>query len=190
MHSSRPTPVPIPRPPSQIHRPANGISEASTPLSHSPSSVSSSSPFPLSPPTASPMPASYTSATTTLTTPPSSASLTSNPPVPYPGAVTNLSYPSVPPPSLSSSFGSPSTTFHINSVYTRRDGAAENGAFSRSHSQGHSRRASVERGARVAETGTLIPRGRHGRDESVQESPEEASSSSDGGTAHGTNGHI
>ena len=188
-HSSRPTPVPIPRPPSQIHRPANGISEASTPLSHSPSSVSSSSPFPLSPPTTSPMPASYASATTTLTTPPSSASLTSNPPVPYPGAVTNLSYPSVPPPSLSSSFGSPSTTFHINSVYTRRDSVAENGAFSRSHSQGHSRRASVERGARVAETGSLLPRGRHGREESVQESPEETSSSSDGGTAHGMNGH-
>lgn len=186
-HSSRPTPVPIPRPPSQIHRPANAISEASTPLSHSPSSVSSSSPFPLSPSTTSPMPASYASATTTLTTPPSSTSLTSNLPAAYPGAVTNLSYPSVPPPSLSSSFGSPSTTYHINTVYSRQDSIAESDAFRRSHNQDHSRRASVERGARIAETGSLLQRGRHGREGSVQESLEEGGPSSDGGTMHGVN---
>ncbi|KAH9835395.1 uncharacterized protein C8Q71DRAFT_765696 [Rhodofomes roseus] len=194
--SSRPTPVPIPRPPSQIHRPVNAMSEANTPLSHSPSSVSSSSPFPLSPPSASPMPTSYASATTNLTTPPSSASLTSNPPGPYPGAATTLSYPSVPPPSLSSSFGSPSTTYHINAMYSRRESVdrrpAESGSFSRSQSQGHSRRASVERGARVAETGSLLPRGRAARQESVQESPEEAgaeaSLSLNGGTAHLPNG--
>ncbi|KAH9932209.1 uncharacterized protein B0H18DRAFT_987067 [Fomitopsis serialis] len=197
LQSARPTPVPIPRPPSQIHRPVNAISEANTPLSHSPSSVSSSSPFPLSPPSASPMPTSYASAHTNVTTPPSSASLTSNPPAPYPGAATTLSYPSVPPPSLSSSFGSPSTMYHINTMYPRRDSidrrVAESGTFSRSQSQGHSRRASVERGARIAETGSLLPRGRTTREQSVQESPEETngetSSSSNGGTVRPPNGH-
>ncbi|KZT00642.1 uncharacterized protein LAESUDRAFT_530964 [Laetiporus sulphureus 93-53] len=192
-------PVPIPRPPSQVHRPANNLSETTTPLSHSPSS-SSSSPFPFSPSSVSPLPNSYASATTAITTPPSSASLTSNPPPPYPGAATTLSYPSVPPPSLSSSFGSPSTSFHMPAPppisFAREDGppspvsplgsrahsfhhrrsfdrhVAETGNL-RSVSRGHSRRASVERGARIAETGTLLPRGRLGRDESLQEAAED-----------------
>ncbi|CCM01229.1 uncharacterized protein FIBRA_03277 [Fibroporia radiculosa] len=193
--------VPIPRPPSQIHRPANNISEVTMPLSHSPSS-SSSSPFPFSPTSASPLPTSYASATTAITTPPSSASLTSNPPAPYPGAATTLSYPSVPPPSLSSSFGSPSASYYVSlshpmslshnndaavspaeSYSSRGNSFHRRGSFERrvaetgnllssSRGQSESRRASVERGARVAETGSLLPRGRVRR-ESSQEQPEE-----------------
>ncbi|GBE89077.1 hypothetical protein BKA93DRAFT_917435 [Sparassis latifolia] len=177
--------VPIPRPSSQVPRPGNNFSsESTTPFSHSPSS-SSSSPFPISP-----LPASYLSMTTNVTTPPSSASLT-NPAVPFPGSVgRGLSYPSVPPPSLSSSFGSPSTSYHtvypisfarpsqerdttpspVDSFSSRRNSFHRRGSFERriaetgslrsaSRGQSHSRRASVERGARVAETGSLIPRG-------------------------------
>lgn len=173
-HPPRPTPgVPIPRPPSQVHRPANNMSEATTPLSHSPSS-----PFPFSPSSVSPLPTSYMSATTAITTPPSSASLASNPPAPYPGPPPPLSYPSVPPPSLSSSFGSPSTSFRRRGSFDRR--VAETGnlrSLSRGASQ--SRRASVERGARVAETGTLLPRGRARRG-SLQETPEDGDMISEG----------
>ncbi|KAJ7698558.1 hypothetical protein B0H17DRAFT_1050064 [Mycena rosella] len=98
------------------------------------------------------------------------------PPTSYnPGGVTfgapsrGLTYPSVPPPSLSSSFGSPTVSYHMphrepslspvepqsrrNSM--RRGGArvVESGSL-RSISRG----TSMERGARVAETGQLIPR--------------------------------
>lgn len=190
---SRPVPgVPIPRPPSSIHRPPNPTSEVTTPLSHSPSSSStSSSPFPFSPPTTSPFPASYVSGNTTFTTPPSSTSLVSNPAAfPGPAALARpLSYPSVPPPSLSSSFGSPTTSYHpvvapVPIPERDRDGPpSPNDSFGSRHSPFHrrgsferrvaesgslrslsgsrgGRRESVERGARVAETGTLIPRGR------------------------------
>ncbi|KAI0945039.1 hypothetical protein AcW1_001825 [Taiwanofungus camphoratus] len=192
--SARPIPgVPIPRTPSQIQRPMNNISELTTPPSHSPSS-SSSSPFPFSPSVVSPLPTSFASATTAVTTPPSSASLASNPPPPYPGAGNRaLSYPSVPPPSLSSSFGSPSTSYHPmrdappspgdafgsrgNSFHRRgsfdRRVAEAGGLRSLSRGQSHSRRASIERGARVAETGSLLPRGR-ARRESLQEAVEDA----------------
>ena len=105
-----------------------------------------------------------------------------------------LSYPSVPPPSLSSSFGSPSTSLHqtwttshpisfatqdhdgtpspAESFHSRRNSfnrrgsferrVAETGSLQRSMSRGqsHSRRESVERGARIAETGSLVPRNR------------------------------
>lgn len=169
--------VPIPRPSSQIHRPIHNPSEGNTPLSHSPSSLDS--PFPFSPVTSTNS-ASLVSNNTNVTTPPSSASLNSNPPAPYsPSSVHTLSYPSVPPPSLSSSFGSPSVSYHmplrdpplspIDSVgrwnsnrrgsFDRR--APETGNY-RAFSQNHSRRESVERGARVAESGTLIPRSRAG----------------------------
>ncbi|KAH9928576.1 hypothetical protein B0H21DRAFT_121206 [Amylocystis lapponica] len=162
--------VPIPRPPSQIHRPAPAASSSITPPSHSPSSASSS-PYPFSPSPVSPLPASYL---TSMTTPPSSASLTSNPP--HGTAHRALSYPSVPPPSLSSSFGSPNAPFHMvahpgappspaDSFGSRGGGGfARRGSLSRSSS----RRTSAERGARVAETGSLA-RGR-ARRESLYES--------------------
>ncbi|KAJ7484364.1 hypothetical protein FB451DRAFT_1028392 [Mycena latifolia] len=172
--TSRPTNgVPIPRPAAQIRRASsNNISEGNTPLSHSPSS-SSDSPFPFSPVT-SPNPTSYVSVNSNLTSPPTSFN---------PGGVTfgapsrGLTYPSVPPPSLSSSFGSPTVSYHMphrepslspvepqsrrNSM--RRGGArvVESGSLrsiSASRSTSQSRRGSVERGGRVAETGQLIPR--------------------------------
>jgi hypothetical protein len=92
------------------------------------------------------------------------------------GTARTLSYPMVPPPSLSSSFGSP-TSFHLPrrehssspvSSYGRqhviRRGSFERGNLDRRLNENgrngtHSRKASIERGARVAETGTLI-RGR------------------------------
>ena len=168
--------VPIPRPSSQIHRPNNNPSGSNTPLSHSPSL--SDSPFPFSPVTSTD-PASVVSNNTNVTTPPSSASLNSNPPAPYPASsVHTLSYPSVPPPSLSSSFGSPSISYHmphrgdppplspVDPTASRRRGSFDrrvtDTANYRSFSQNHSRRESVERGARVAESGTLIPRSRAG----------------------------
>ena len=110
-HSHAHIGVPIPRPPSQIHRPKNTFSESNTPLSHSPSSapsVESSplyafSPVPSSPPSRA-NPTSFASVSTNLTTPPSSMPFNSTG---YAHESRGLSYPSVPPPSLSSSFGSP-----------------------------------------------------------------------------------
>ncbi|KAI0056610.1 hypothetical protein BV25DRAFT_1872699 [Artomyces pyxidatus] len=167
-HIARPSPsVPIPRPPSQIHRPTNNTSESNTPLSHSPAS-SSESPY-LSP----------TTAATNMTTPPSSTSipLTMHPM----SARAPLSYPSVPPPSLSSSFGSP-VAYHMQhpshgappheqlssspvEAHTNRWGVPRRGSFERRASlmsgrSSSSRRESVERGARIAETGQLVPRSR------------------------------
>ena len=206
MHAPRHTTasaVPIPRPPSQIRRPAPHIlaSESTTPLSHSPSSVSTS-PFPFSPPTHSPHPgpASYA---TNLTTPPSIGSVAVSPPAfaATPGGTRTLSYPMVPPPSLSSSFGSPSTSSHsaalapsqdsegdgtpspAESFHSRRNSSssleprsvprrgsferriAETGSLVRGRGGGsaggsQSRRESVERGARLAETGSLVLRPR------------------------------
>ncbi|KAI0711416.1 hypothetical protein C8Q76DRAFT_592509, partial [Earliella scabrosa] len=181
--------VPIPRPPSQIRRPANIISsESTTPLSHSPSSTSTS-PFPFSPVTTSPFPASYVSAATNMTTPPSVGSVAVSPPTFTAGGAQMLSYPLVPPPSLSSSFGSPSTSLHqpshpisfsrdpdgtlspVESLHSGRHSFNRRGSFERrvaetgslrslSRGHSHSRRASVERGARIAETGSLVPRTR------------------------------
>lgn len=164
--------VPIPRPPTQIRRVnSNNTSEGNTPLSHSPSS-SSDSPFPFSPVTSPNPVGSYVSVSSNLTSPPTSYN---------PGGVTfgapsrGLTYPSVPPPSLSSSFGSPTVSYHMphrdrdhslspvepqsrrNSI--RRGGSArvvESGSLHRGSSQ--SRRSSVERGGRLAETGQLVPR--------------------------------
>lgn len=177
--------VPIPRPSSQIHRPTHGPSDGNTPLSHSPSSSESPSPFS---PLTSTNPASLVSNTTNLTTPPSSASFNYNPAIPYSSSVRNLSYPSVPPPSLSSSFGSPTIPFHLpyrdrdtsaspttSEVVSRRSSVSNrrgSTSFERTSGLGlrggssngtqGSRRTSVERGARIAETGQLIPRSRAG----------------------------
>ncbi|KAG2120442.1 uncharacterized protein F5147DRAFT_785194 [Suillus discolor] len=163
--------VPIPRPSSSIRRPTNNVSESNTPLSHSPSSTES--PFPFSPIVGT-NPTSYVSNGTPMTTPPSSASLTSNPPstftIPH-----MLSYPSVPPPSLSSSYGSPVVSYiphrdHSLSpvVPLSRRGSNARGNIERrfvdpvgiSNNRSRSRHGSIERGARVAETGRLIPRSR------------------------------
>ncbi|ESK92573.1 isoform d [Moniliophthora roreri MCA 2997] len=179
-HHARPIPVPggvpIPRPPSQVHRPINNISEVNTPLSHSPTSASSASESPYTfSPGVSTNPASFISNGTNVTTPPSSASNAINSPVMYGAPSRGLSYPSVPPPSLSSSFGSPNISYYMGRDWerdptmspveplslSRRTGewrVAETGSL-RTGMTG-SRRASVERGARVAETGTLVPRSR------------------------------
>ncbi|KAG9218000.1 hypothetical protein CCMSSC00406_0010417 [Pleurotus cornucopiae] len=172
---SRPThSVPIPRPTSQVHRPVVMPSGGNTPLSHSPSS---DGPFLFSP-AVSTNPASFLSNDTHATTPPSSGSLLSNPPVAFGSVSRTLSYPSVPPPSLSSSFGSPSVSFHIPhrdpsispiEPLSRRNSNARRGSLDRrvvetgslrTMSRSGSRRGSVERGARIAETGTLLPRSR------------------------------
>ncbi|KAF9818024.1 hypothetical protein IEO21_02985 [Rhodonia placenta] len=164
--------VPIPRPPSQVHHPAASLSlessAATTPLSHSPSSptVFSTSVSPL---------ASYA---TGITTPPSSAPLVAHPPAPYPAPPPPLSYPSVPPPSLSSSFGSPPPMMGEHFM-------------GRGHSRGasHSRRTSVERGARVAETGSLLPRGRVARG-SLQGMPEVETTAAVNGSSRSGHGHV
>lgn len=170
--------VPIPRPPSQIRRPTNNVSEGNTPLSHSPTSGSSASesPYALSSPVM--ISGGPTSLLSNLTTPPSSASLHNL----YNGYGTvgsrGLSYPSVPPPSLSSSFGSPTVSYHmghrepslspVEPLSRRNSNAGHSGSRrgdwrvaetgnlrSISASRSQSRRESLERGARVAETGSL-----------------------------------
>jgi len=158
--------VPIPRPSSQIHRSMmDQLSEASTPLSHSPASFSES-PFPLSP-----IPASFASVNTQMTSPPSS-SLNSNPPLAIGTPRTSLTYPMNPPPSLSSSFGSPSAyasprrehssspvhSFGRPDVMNRRpsfDRRFGDSSSALTRGRSGSRKESVERGARVAETGSL-----------------------------------
>ncbi|KAI0263048.1 hypothetical protein BC834DRAFT_888849 [Gloeopeniophorella convolvens] len=148
-HAIRASPsVAIPRPPSQIHRPANATSESTTPLSRSPSSASDS---PYLSPSLSTHPASFATA---ATTPPSSA-----PRAPPTVAPQPLSYPSVPPPSLSSSYAGPDSP-----VLEPRGSRWRHGSVHdlRRASRSGSRHGSVERGARVAETGQLVPRSRAG----------------------------
>ncbi|KAK1219066.1 hypothetical protein PQX77_018215 [Marasmius sp. AFHP31] len=181
-------PVPIPRPPSQIHRPINHISsESNTPLSYSPTSVASESPYTLgfsSPGALSTNPASLLSNGTNLTTPPSSAPVHNiiNSPVLNGGGhgvhgyggfgapTRGLSYPSVPPPSLSSSFGSPSFSYYMGRDWDRdasgRDvslSPVEPLSLSRRSSiantnPGGQRRGSITTDRRVAETGSLNSR--------------------------------
>lgn len=143
--------LPIPRSThthSQQHRVfASTVSSSET---TSPSSSLPPSPFP----SYSPLNAhTYTSSyQTQMTTPPSSTS-------PLPAAFAfqtiqqPLSHPSVPPPSLSSSLGSPTVSL------SRRNSVGQG-----------ARRMSIERGGRVAETGSLI--GRH-RGRSISEELEE-----------------
>ena len=148
-HAVRTSPsVAIPRPPSQIHRPTNIVSESTTPLSHSPSSASDS---PYLSPSLSTHPASFATA---ATTPPSSSA-----PRPLSGTQQQpLSYPSVPPPSLSSSYAGPDSPVEMRGSRWRHGSIHELREASRSAS----RHRSVERGARVAETGQLVPRSRAG----------------------------
>lgn len=157
--------VPIPRSSSRIHRPTmDHLSETSTPLSRSPAS-SSESPFLLSP-----VPASFASVNTQMTSPPSS-SLNSNPPQMIGTPRLTLTYPTNPPPSLSSSFGSPSAYASprreqsSSPILNRPDVVNRRPSFDRRfgdsgstliRGRSGSRRESVERGARIAETGSLI----------------------------------
>ena len=106
---------------------------------------------------------------TQATTPPSSAS-----PLPLQGHTFQpmphqLSYPSVPPPSLSSSLGSPIVSLSPN--LSRRNsvgqgpggsGTGGGGSGPGGSTIGGRRRVSIERGARIAETGSLVGRGRGG----------------------------
>lgn len=178
--------VPIPRPSSSIRRPTNNMSESNTPLSHSPSSTES--PFPFSPIVGT-NPASYVSNGTHMTTPPSSTSLMSNLPSTY-TIPHMLSYPSVPPPSLSSSYGSPVVSYiphrdHSLSpvVPLSRRSSNARGNIERRFADPvgirHNRSQSVERGARVAETGQLIPRSRR-ESQSVSATPLEVSAAVEG----------
>ncbi|XP_006463692.1 hypothetical protein AGABI2DRAFT_120500 [Agaricus bisporus var. bisporus H97] len=164
--------VPIPRPTSQLYRPVhNHLSETNTPLSHSPSSADSPSPFPISPVTST-NPASYVSTNTNITSPGSSDSWTIHNAM---IASQTLTYPSVPPPSLASSVGSPTiSTLGQRSrspaePLSRRNSMAGRRSQSRTADSTNLRsgnpsgsRVSVERGGRVAETGTLMPRSRAG----------------------------
>jgi hypothetical protein len=146
-HAVRTSPsVAIPRPPSQIHRPTNVVSESTTPLSHSPSSASDS---PYLSPSLSTHPASFATA---ATTPPSSSAPRLLSVVQQP-----LSYPSVPPPSLSSSYAGPDSPVELRGSRWRHGSIHE-----LRESRSASRHRSVERGARVAETGQLVPRSRAG----------------------------
>ncbi|KAJ3757965.1 hypothetical protein EV360DRAFT_70709 [Lentinula raphanica] len=155
--------VPIPRPPSQIRRPNHNsnISEGNTPLSHSPTSASSAeSPYAISSPVQ--MPGGPASLMSNLTTPPSSASLHNL--MQYNGAYGTLgvgpralSYPSVPPPSLSSSFGSPTVSYHMSH---REPSLSPVEPLSRRNSNAGLANANTNTGTRrgeyrVAETGNL-----------------------------------
>jgi hypothetical protein len=148
-HAVRTSPsVAIPRPPSQIHRPpTNVVSESTTPLSHSPSSASDS---PYLSPSLSTHPASFATA---ATTPPSSSA----PRLLSAVQQQPLSYPSVPPPSLSSSYAGPDSPVELRGSRWRHGSIHE-----LRESRSASRHRSVERGARVAETGQLVPRSRAG----------------------------
>ncbi|EKM56440.1 uncharacterized protein PHACADRAFT_194053 [Phanerochaete carnosa HHB-10118-sp] len=204
IHSAR---VPIPRLPSQVHRPSHAtISPSTTPPSSSSASLSS---LPMFSPTAG------QSSATSATTPGSLGSFTGRPATLVPRAM-ELTYPSVPPPSVASSFGEPpsigspvrsltldtitepvaipraaqqqrherdvssgaladsfSTTSPRRpslspraSMYLARRPSADrvpwtgDGSGLGSPVRTRSRMASLERGARVAETGTLVPRTR------------------------------
>ncbi|KAI0341381.1 hypothetical protein BDW22DRAFT_1485384 [Trametopsis cervina] len=198
--------VPIPRPPSQIHRPSHTTSTADS-LSTTPpssSSASLSSQFLFSPPAAS------RSNATGITTPASGGSMASAAGGTVPRAL-ELTYPSVPPPSLSSSFGdplsivspalsprvqsavapvpipranprpsrdisvspidnyslhnprgpslSPRTSLHLQRRSSFERAPWASGDASVSPVRNRSRMASMERGARIAETGSLLRSG-------------------------------
>lgn len=136
-----PGPLPIPRPPSQIHRPAGSeapLAMASVPTSaSSPESSTPASPFPFSPLSSSLQSPSMTGYQTTLTTPASVPPLTHVPPTA--GNVNQLTYPHVPPPSLSSSVGSPVAMFSpVNATSRRNSRVAETGSLARRGSRGSS----------------------------------------------------
>ncbi|KAK0229470.1 hypothetical protein EDD85DRAFT_957218 [Armillaria nabsnona] len=192
LHSADPFSQPIHRKPSYspsnsvlhipTHRPSTQIpigrsssirrvntNPSSEQLSEYQSPDSPESPFPPSP-LMSTNNASVVSNNTNMTSPPTSLSVNPTPTFATPSR--GLTYPSVPPPSLSSSFGSPVVAYHRDhslspvEPLSRRSSSARRGSYDwqtgPSRSRSHSRRASVERGARVAETGTLVPRSRAG----------------------------
>ncbi|KAF9527411.1 hypothetical protein CPB83DRAFT_394877 [Crepidotus variabilis] len=147
--------VPIPRHGAQVHRPRHlplsSIEDeeilvgtmGSTPSS---TSIDSHSPYPLSPESSSASfnPGSYVSTSTNITSPPSSLSM-AMPTFAIPQR--GLTYPSVPPPSLSSSFGSTVSSFRDPSLSPTEP-------RSRRNSNAGMRRGSIPNG-RVAETGSL-----------------------------------
>jgi hypothetical protein len=169
-----PTGVPIPRPSSRIYRPSQpSLPSPPTPTSASASGSGSQSPSPLVSPllhrTADAFASagtSYVSGGTGLTTPASAGSLHATPPDPFrvpngnghvlgthgaTGGGRILSYPSVPPPSLSSSLGSPTAPFFLRAGADPSSPAESRGAVSPQRGR--------ERGsARIAETGSLRPR--------------------------------
>ncbi|KAH7105109.1 hypothetical protein BKA62DRAFT_634277 [Auriculariales sp. MPI-PUGE-AT-0066] len=174
--SRQPMPMAIPRSNSQVHVPrapvqARPASPRTPSANTTPLSSGATSPFSLNGHTGMTVSSSLA---TDLTTPPSSASLNANMAATLMGTnpLSMLTYPSVPPPSLSSSLGSPVQQFPPRWTHTAP-----------------SRHSSVERGGRVAETGSLSRRGSVGQRpsqiaraggtstavvESVPESPVEA----------------
>lgn len=167
--------MPIPRPTSAIaiYRPpppppsaasstsTSSVSSLSSPVSHFPRLFSPSNDN-----AAFPTSVNQTNPSSTGTTPPSSsaASLSPTPPAPWSylnhHAANNssLSYPSVPPPSLSSS--------PVVSTMTRsREASVSQQHIAPGRSRNPSRvgrggSGTVERGARIAETGSLVRAGR------------------------------
>lgn len=82
-----------------------------------------------------------------------------------------LTYPSVPPPSLSSSYGSPVVSYFPQRETSPGEGLSRRGSGARGRGgaemagtgwRNGGRRDSVERGGRIAETGTLLPRSSEG----------------------------
>ncbi|KAG9017982.1 hypothetical protein FRB90_012757 [Tulasnella sp. 427] len=136
--------VPVPGNHHHHHRPGGGGGTATSNSSSTGSVAASADDNLISPGMV--VPSSYL---TQGTTPPSSTSPLVN--VIHHGGETHLqlihqlSYPSVPPPSLSSSLGSP--------VYSRRNSFGQNPGTSLGSA---GRRTSIERGARIAETGSLV----------------------------------
>jgi len=161
-------PLPIPR--TNSHAPPRHPSSISTSTTssatNSPSSSLPPSPFTFTPPNLqNPDSESYN---THATTPPSSAS-----PLPLqafifqPLGAPQLSYPSVPPPSLSSSVGSPNVSISLSPNISRRNSVGHGNTSTAigvtgSTNAGVRRRVSVDRGARIAETGSLVGRRRGG----------------------------
>ncbi|CAG7847744.1 SubName: Full=Uncharacterized protein {ECO:0000313/EMBL:CCA69515.1} [Serendipita indica DSM 11827] len=144
-----PGPLPIPRPPSQIHRPpiteVNPTNLSMTTSASSPDSSTPASPFPFSPLSSSLTSAQQTGYHTTLTTPASIPPLSNMPPTLANPSM--LTYPHVPPPSLSSSVGSPVAMFSpVNGTSRRNSRVAETASLVRRGSRG----SSVDRHPRQA----------------------------------------
>lgn len=138
---------PFPFSPTISNHPNNNgpTGETTTSNSSSNGSIAASADDILSPLGPNMGPSSYL---TQVTTPPSSTSplvhLVHQNGETHAHLIHQLTYPSVPPPSLSSSLGSP--------VYSRRNSFGQNGG----PNAATGRRMSIDRGARVAETGSLV----------------------------------
>jgi len=167
-HPTMTTPIGLPIPRSnnaqQTQRRLPALSTATSSSTTSPSSSLPPSPFTFSPSNHQLTHEHESSYNTQATTPPSSTS-----PFPIvPGLQgfafqplpQQLSYPSVPPPSLSSSLGSPVVSLSPN--VSRRNSVGQGQGHVPGGGGAVRRRMSLERGARVAETGSLVGRGRGG----------------------------